>query len=116
MYFFYFDECGDDGFPKFSSELFILTSIYFNYQYLKSNYQKIHEFRVALKREFNLPIKEEFHTKEFLQDKNPYHGRYTPEQRRQILFKFFELIPGLKMRIINVAIDKQRITKQEYDV
>ena len=28
MYIAYFDETGDDGFPTYSSELFVLTSIY----------------------------------------------------------------------------------------
>lgn len=72
MYFSYFDESGDDGFPKYSSELFVLTSIYFNYQYWKINHQKIYEFRKNLKEEFSFPFRQEFHTKEFLQGKPPY--------------------------------------------
>lgn len=116
MYFSYFDESGDDGYPKFSSELFILTSIYFHYSFWKSNYEKIYELRKKLKEDFGLPVKQEFHTKEFLNDKNPYHGKYSPSQRKQILFEFCKLVPELKIRIINVAINKTRITVPTYDV
>lgn len=116
MYFSYFDESGDDGYPSQSSELFVLTSIYFNYQYWKSNYELINEFRRELKQKFGLPAKQEFHTKEFIQDKNPYHGKFMAQQRKEILFNFFELIPKLKLKIICVVIDKSRIRNSEYDV
>lgn len=116
MYFSYFDESGDDGYPTYSSELFVLTSIYFNYQYWRTNYEKIYEFRKCIKEEYGFPFNEEFHTKEFVQDKNPYHGKYSPEVRKEILFRFLSLIPTLKMKIISVVIDKRKITKAGYDV
>ncbi len=40
MFISYFDEIGDDGYPKYSSELFVLTSIYMYFLYWKSNYQE----------------------------------------------------------------------------
>jgi hypothetical protein len=116
MYLSYFDECGDDGYPAYSSEVFILTSIYFNYSFWKSNYEKIYALRKQLKTDYGLPIKEEFHTREFIQDKNPYHGKYTAAQRKEILFKFCRLIPEVKIRIINVAIDKKKINNANYNV
>lgn len=116
MYISYFDESGDDGFPKYSSELFIMTSIYFHYSFWQSNYQKIYELRKELKRDYGFPVKQEFHTQQFLNDKNPYHGKYTPEQRKEILFKMFSLLPDLKIRVVNVAINKLKITRPEYDV
>ncbi len=39
MFISYFDETGDDDYPKYSSELFVLTSIYMYFLDWKSNYQ-----------------------------------------------------------------------------
>jgi hypothetical protein len=116
MFLAYFDESGDDGYPIYSSELFVLTSLYIHHSQWKENYDRIHQFRRQLKTDFNIPVKQEFHTKEFITDKDPYHGKYSSEQRRSVLFRFFQMLPSLDIKIIGVAIDKKKINRPQYDV
>lgn len=116
MFLSYFDESGDDGYPKYSSELFVLTSIYFHYSNWKDNFNKIYNFRKQLKLDFGLKVNEEFHTKEFITDKDPYHGRFTNIQRKDILFRFFKLLPQLEIKTIIVIIDKTRINRPKYEI
>jgi hypothetical protein len=49
MYLVYFDESGDDGYPKTSSELFVLASVYMHEMFWKTNYNKIKKGRKELK-------------------------------------------------------------------
>jgi Protein of unknown function (DUF3800) len=116
MFIAYFDESGDDGYPVYSSDLFVLTSIYIHHSLWKKNYEQIHQFRKQLRKDFRFPVKDEFHTKEFITDKDIYHGKYTIVQRRELLFRFFQLIPSLDIKIISVAIDKKKIQRPKYSV
>ena len=86
MYIAYFDESGDDGFPSMSSPLFILTAVYLHNSSWKDNYQKLYAFRKKLKITYNLPVKQEFHARQFIQDKNPYHGLYSNSTRKINLY------------------------------
>lgn len=115
MYLAYFDESGDDGYPEMSSPLFVLTAIYLHNSSWKENYQKIYSFRKKLKEIYNLPVKIEFHTRHFIQDKYPYHGLYSCETRKKILEEYFSLIKTLDIKIINVVINKLKI-KNQYNV
>ena len=111
MYLAYFDESGDDGYPKYSSELFVLTSIYMHYQNWKENYEVLHSFRKQLKTDFNLPVKTEFHTKQFITNKNPYRQfALSDAERKEILFLFFECLRSLDLKVINVVINKKNIS------
>lgn len=112
----YFDETGDDGYPGYSSEIFVLTSLYMCQNHWKSNYEEMHKFRQTLKKEYGLPVKQEFHTKDFITDKNPYHGKFPSEKRREILFRYCELVTKMEIRIINVAINKLKINRPKYNV
>jgi len=116
MFISYFDETGDDGYPKYSSEIFVLSSIYMHEQNWKENYTKIHSFRKELKDNFGFPVNQEFHTKEFVTDKSIYHGLYTPQQRKEIMFAYCKLLACLKVKSISVVIDKRRIRNLAYDV
>ncbi|MBM3404995.1 MAG: DUF3800 domain-containing protein [Bacteroidetes bacterium] len=116
MYISYFDESGDDGYPVFSSELFVLTSIYMYYTFWKENYNRIHQFRKSLKTNYNIPVKQEFHTKEFITDKSIYHGVYSPAQRKEILIHFCQLLADINIKCISVVIDKNKINRDKYDV
>ena len=51
MYLAYFDESGDDGYPKYSSELFVLTSAYLHHQKWQEIYNSIKDFRKQLKQD-----------------------------------------------------------------
>jgi len=118
MYIVYFDETGDDGYPQYSSDLFILTSLYMHHQTWKDNYSKIKEFRRELKNKFNLPIKTEFHTKAFLTDKNPYRNlNISNDDKKYILNAFFQLTSSLSLKFINIVINKENIDpNKEYDI
>lgn len=116
MYISYFDESGDDGYPNKSSDLFILTSIYFHHSSWKDNYRQLFEIRKQLHKDYGLPIKQEFHTNEFITDKFPYHGKYDINARRNIVFDFFKYSNLLDFKTISVIIDKNNIKRPNYDV
>ena len=116
MYLSSYDASGDDGYPKYSSPLFCLSALYMPYQYWKPNFQKVLDFRKQLKQDFGFPVKQEFHCRQFLMDKRPYHGTYNASTRKQIYFLFLDLISILDLKIINVVIDKTRITSPTYNV
>lgn len=116
MFISYFDESGDDGYPSKSSDLFVLTSIYFHHSIWKENYKQLYDIRKQLKNDYGLPIKQEFHTKEFVTDKAPYHGNYDPETRKKIVFDFFKYSNFLDFKTISVIIDKNNIKRPNYDV
>lgn len=75
MYIAYFDESGDDGYPDYSSPLFVLSCVYMHHSKWKENHDKVLEFKRKLKEDYDFPVKTEFHTKQFIQDKDPYHGK-----------------------------------------
>jgi hypothetical protein len=118
MFIVYMDETGDDGFPKYSSEYFILTSLYFHFESWKPNFAKLKNLRKQLKDDYGFPIGLEFHTKDFLFNKNPYNQLFknSVPQQADILAKYIECICDLDLKIINVIIDKQKILKPNYDV
>jgi hypothetical protein len=116
MYICYFDESGDDGYPKYSSEIFILTAVYMHHSKWKDNYDKIIRLRRYLKNQYGLPVKQEFHTREFILDKSHYHGLYTRQQRKEILFLCCKAVKILELKIINVCINKTKVNRPQYDV
>lgn len=117
MYIAYYDESGDDGYPKYSSPLFVLSAIYLHYLNWKDIFKNIREFRTQLKKDFNLPIKMEFHAKHFILNKNPYRKLQISDDDRLLIIKLFcELISNLEISIINVVINKKNILSQDYNV
>ncbi len=108
----YYDEAGDDGFPNFSSPLFVLSAVYMHYLQWRPNFERIQEFRRGLKKDFGLPIKLEMHTKYFVLGKNPYRPLGLPDHDRiQVMDLFADLIGSLRLRIINVAVVKPKLPK-----
>jgi len=63
MYLAYYDESGDDGYPKYSSPVFVLSALYFGDPYWKECFNLIKEFRRKLKDDYNFPVKLEMHSK-----------------------------------------------------
>lgn len=113
----YYDEAGDDGFPKYSSPLFVFTALYLHYLNWKKAFETIREFRQQLRRDFGLPVKTELHTKYFILGKDPYRVLKIPDEARlEIVGLFCELIAALDVRLVNVAIVKPRILKRDYAV
>lgn len=117
MHLAYYDEAGDDGFPKFSSPLFVLTVIYLHYLDWKPSFEQMHEFRRQIRTTYGVPVKLEFHTKYFLLGKDPYRAlKLSDQQRVDIIGLFCDLIGALDVQIINVAIVKPKILKKDYEV
>lgn len=113
----YYDESGDDGFPSYSSPLFVLCGIYFDHLDWKDLHEKIVNLRKELKTDFNFPVKIELHTKQFLLDKDPYRNLdFSSSDRIDVITRFCEFIGSLDVKIINILINKTVIKKQDYDV
>lgn len=110
MYISYFDESGDDGYPKYSSEIFVLTSIYLHHQNWKEIYKKLFDFRRFLKDTYNFPIKLEIHTRKLLLNKNPYRQfGYDEKKRFAILDAYSKFINTIDIKSISVVINKKNI-------
>lgn len=113
----YCDETGDDGLNTSSSNDFILTSIYMPSSSWQSNFDAVKSFRKDLKQSFGFHTGQEMHTKHFLTDKNPYRSYgWSDEQKRDILKAFTLMIAGLDLKIVNVIIDKEKISRPDYHV
>lgn len=116
-YLVYFDETGDDGIIKTSSDTFILTAIYMSSESWQKNYNQIQSLRKELKAKYGFYVKEEMHTKHFLTDKDPYRKyNWSKEQRLEILKVFTLSIAEMDLNCINVIIDKNKIKKQDYKI
>ena len=113
----YFDETGDDGLIKTSSETFILTSVYMSSENWQKNYNQMKFLRKELKEKYGFHVKEEMHTKHFLTDKDPYRKyNWSKETKLEILKAFTLAIADLDLTCINVIIDKNKIKKQDYKI
>jgi hypothetical protein len=117
MYLSYFDESGDDGYPKYSSEIFVLTSGYFHYQKWQEIYNSIKDFRKQLNQDFGIPVKLEFKAREFILNKNPYRNfNISDDGRKEIFGIIADFLGSIDIKFINVVINKKKIPKQEYPV
>lgn len=113
----YCDETGDDGLNTSSSNDFILTSIYMPSSSWQNNFDAVKSFRKDLKQSFGFHTGQEMHTKHFLTDKNPYRSYgWSNEQKCDILKAFTLMIAGLDLKIVNVIIDKEKISRPDYHV
>lgn len=116
-YFAYFDETGDDGLVKYSCDHFVLTGIYMPSEKWQGNYEKLKEMRRSLRDEFALHVTEEFHTKQFLSNKNPYRNYgWSKQQKQDILKQYTITLASLDMQCMNVIIDKTKVKSPTYHV
>jgi hypothetical protein len=103
----YYDESGDDGYPKYSSPLFALSSLYMHYMQWQVNFERIRDFRRQLRQDFGLPVKAEFHTKYFVLGKRPYRSLGLSEaDRLEIMGLTADLVGSLELKCISVVISK----------
>lgn len=117
MQIVYYDEAGDDGFPKYSSPVFVLVALYIHHLNWKETYENTITFRRSLKEDYGLPIKIEMHAKEFILNKYPYKPFAFPDDIRiEILSKFCQFIGSQNFKIINVSILKPYIKNPGYEV
>jgi hypothetical protein len=117
MYFSYFDESGDDGFPNYSSPIFVLTAVYLPEKKWKETYANWVNFRMEMKSGYQIPQKMEMHTRDFLLNKSPYNNfNYSDEKRIEIIEKYLNRISKLEIKVINVAIAKTKILAKNYPI
>lgn len=112
----YIDDSGDDGYPKYSSQLFILTVCYFDESLFNSNFEKVKIFRKKLKTKYNLPVGLELHMRELIQNKKPYTGiGLTKVTRKKIIDEIYNFIGSAELFInfVNVVVDKKKIRTGE---
>ena len=116
-YIAYFDESGDDGFPDYSCDFFVLTSLYINAENWQNGFNALRACRIGLKEQYGLHSSEELHTKQLLSDKDPYRKYgWSLEQKREIIIAMTRCISGLDAKSISVVIDKTHIAKTDYPV
>lgn len=117
MHISYYDEAGDDGYPKYSSPFFVLSALYLHYLNWQPIFRDIREFRRRLRASFGFPVRTEMHTRPFLLNKDPYRSFGISDNNRvAIVGLFCDLIGKLDLKIINVVIVKERIKNPEYQV
>jgi hypothetical protein len=117
MYLAYYDESGDDGFPAYSSPIFVLTALYIFYLNWKDCYETIHQFRQQIKKDYGLPLKFELHSKYFLLNKSPYKElNISDDNRIRIIDHYCDLLSQLQIKIVNVVINKKKISTTDYDI
>ena len=111
----YYDETGDDGYPKYSSPFFVLSALYLHYLNWQPIFETIREFRRELKNSFGLPVRMEMHTRPFLLGKKPYRPLGISDlDRTTIVGLFCDLIGSLDLKIINVVIVKSKVQGIKY--
>lgn len=116
MFVVYYDEAGDDGWPG-SSPVFVLTSTYMHDSKWKDNFNRVQAFRRKLRIQYGLKTTTEFHTKHFMLNKKEYlQLNLSDSERIEIMDLFCDLIGGLDLKIINVVINKKRISDRKYDI
>lgn len=124
MYIAYFDESGDDGIydpnlPNSSkSKYFIYSNFYLPKEHWKTTYNNFKNFRKDLYQSDQVNfINIEFHTREFLQARDPYFSLFgnkiiNPSFRRKIILAFCEHIGKMQYtKIITTVIPKQKINQ-----
>lgn len=117
MYLAYFDESGDDGHPVTSSPLFVQSAIYLHHRQWQQAFAATRQFRRDLGRRTRLPASIEWHTRELLLDKDPYHAlRLTPAERIQLVDEFCRHLATLEVKCITVVINKAAIRAPDYAV
>lgn len=113
----YYDEAGDDGYPRYASPFFVLSAIYLHYLNWKASFDVIRDFRRQLKSVYGFPMKTEMHTRPFLLNKLPYlHLNLNDADRVAIVGQFCDMIGSLDARIVNVVVVKPRIRNAAYEV
>src|SRR3989304_1523581 len=117
MHIAYYDESGDDGYPQYSSPLFAISTVYLHYLNWLPTYERLRDFRRSLKVSHRIPVKWEFHTRNFILNKNPYRSLALSDRARiTVIDAFCDLIADLDIKIINIVLVKPLITHPGYKV
>lgn len=113
----YFDESGDDGYPSYSSPIFVLTAVYLHYLNWQPIFNTLLDFRRQIKASFSFPVRWEMHTRHFIHNKNPFRALGLGDKNRlDVIDLFCDLIGSLEIKIINIVIVKSRVNNPNYRV
>jgi hypothetical protein len=117
MYLVYYDEAGDDGYPRYSSPLFVLSAVYFEHLHYRDYFERMRAFRYMLQKDYGLPGRWEMHTKGFLTHNKPYNQlQLDSSQKIEIITQYCNFAATLGIKVINVTIVKPRIQRTTYNV
>ncbi len=117
MFLAYYDESGDDGYPEYSSPLFVLSSVYMPCTKWKQTFERVADLRRELRDIFGLPVKLEWHTKALLLNKKPYRElELEDSERLAMVDRYCGTVGALDVRIVNVVIHKPAIRSRGYRV
>lgn len=113
----YFDETGDDGNNTKTSDAFILTSLAVPTSDWAIVFERHRQLRRFLHEHYRFSYFDEFHTKPFMYNKNPYRDYgWTIEERQKIISLYTNWLASLNISFVNVVIDKTKIRSADYDV
>ncbi|MDA2918590.1 DUF3800 domain-containing protein [Desulfobacterota bacterium AH_259_B03_O07] len=117
MFICYYDETGDDGYPEYTTPIFVLTGLYLHHRQWNEVYKDLFDYREYLKKAYNFPLRLEFHTRDFILNKRPYDKlEMSDSQRIFIIDLLVGLISQLDVKLINVVINKPLIFLDSYKV
>lgn len=117
MYLAYYDEAGDDGFPRYSSPLFVFSACYLHHLYWKPTFEALQELRRQFKVDHGIPVRFEMHWRHFLLNKKPYRVLGLSDIARvKIVGEYCDALAQLNVRFINVCIVKPKIKSASYKV
>jgi hypothetical protein len=115
MYIIYYDESGDDGYPKSASPIFTLAANYTHEDTWRTVFNGIKGFRVSIKTK--IPPKMEIHVKDFILGKRPYRELdLSDNDRISIIESYCSTVSTLPLQIVNVVINKTIIKNEDYPV
>lgn len=113
MHIGYLDESGNDGTYITRSPYFIYSLLYVDENEWKSCFEQLMNFKRELKSLYNFPVKIEIHTRDLLRNKKPYNDfDLSVSDRAEIISKFCKVTGSLKVKMVNVAIDKTKYLKR----
>jgi hypothetical protein len=117
MHTVYYDESGDDGYPLYSSPLFVLSAVYCPASDWRENFELLATFRRQLAKDFSMPFKTEFHTHELLLNKRPYRElELSGEERMAIVERHCQIAAQLSIKILTTSVVKPWITSPAFNV
>jgi len=117
MHVVYYDESGDDGFPKYSSPLFILSAIYSPAAAWRENFDKLSACKHQLTQTYDFPFNTELHTHELFLNKRPYHNlNLSEEDRINIITAFCRCAASLSVKILTTGVVKPWIKTPKFPV
>lgn len=117
MYLAYYDEAGDDGYPTYSSPLFVFSACYLHHLHWKTTFQALIEVRRQMKSDYGIPVLMEMHWRHFLLDKEPYRSIGLSEAAKlAIIGAYCDALAQLNIKFVNICIVKPRVQSHGYQV